>query len=188
VLELAIENRDVGRSSAQATERIDEAGEMDHDFDLGMRGREPSEGGCHQPPGERRDIAHGQPRRLRTGGACRDDGVLGAGKKRPSMLARGSARLRQLDTPGIPVHQTRAYALFKLTDLGAQRLLRQVQSLRRTREVELLGERQQCPEMAHLDLDSRQVCLRDSAAFSLPQLICVSPLGASSARSAPPRR
>jgi hypothetical protein len=55
--------------------------------------------------------------------------------------------------------QTHAERLFELSDRGAQRLLRDVEPRRRTREVELFGDRQEVPQLAQvdggLDLDRR---------------------------------
>ena len=76
--------------------------------------------------------------------------------------SRGFARSGQLDAVGIALHELRSDARLELADLAAERLLGEVQPLGGAGEVELLGERQQRPQMPHLDVHGGTVCPRDS--------------------------
>src|SRR5690242_14369966 len=97
------------------------------------------DGRSYQPSRERGNVADGKPGRLAAGGPGRGNRMLGAGQEGPRLGAEGPPCSRELDPSGVPLHEACADPFLELADLSAPRLLGEVESLRRAREVELLG-------------------------------------------------
>jgi hypothetical protein len=123
VLELAVEDCNVGRAFPQTAEGVEEAGEVDRHLDLGLRDVEALKCGCDQTPRERRDVPDDESGSLLAGGACGDHGVLGICEKGLGVVAQGFAGPGQLDAAGVPLDQPCADAILELTYLAAERLL-----------------------------------------------------------------
>jgi hypothetical protein len=88
-------------------------------LDTGMLDGESFEDRRNQAPCERGDVPNRQPSGCLAGGSGGEDGMLGAGKQRPGMLAEGCAGLGQFDAAGVPCDQAGTDALLELSDLAA---------------------------------------------------------------------
>jgi hypothetical protein len=85
------------------------------------------------------------------------DRRVGGHERRARRLQQRHAGLRQRDAPGRAIEQPHAELPLEPGDRRAERLLRDVQSLRRAREVQLLGDGDEVPQLAQLHIHTPPV-------------------------------
>jgi hypothetical protein len=85
------------------------------------------------------------------------DRVVDGPQRRARGLEQGGAGLGELDAPRRPGQQRDAELLLQARDRGAERLLGDVQPTRRAREVQLLGDRDEVPQVPQLDIHRSRV-------------------------------
>ena len=91
------------------------------------------------------------------GGESRFDGDVDRAQRGARCLQEGLPGLRQRDAPGRAIEQLHPQLELQLRDRRAQRLLRRVEALGRPGEVELLGHRDEIPQVPQLDVHGRRL-------------------------------
>lgn len=116
VLELAVEEGDVGGALAQPGERVEEASEVDPQLHLRVLGRVALHRRSDKPPREGRDVADRQRGWFATRRAGRRNRLLDTRRQRACLGTKRFAGRRQPHAPSVPFHQARPDPLLELTD------------------------------------------------------------------------
>jgi len=156
-VEGARRDADVDVVAAGAAAGVDQVGEQHVGGDVGAALGEQLQHRLHRLVVERRAEADHQPLRLAGGGARGGAGGVGGRQQRDGVLVEDAAGRRQLDSARRALDERRADALLELPHLRAERLLGQMQPLRRAREVQLLRDGDEGAQVTQLEAHARSL-------------------------------